>query len=93
MHVIESLTESGHQIIEISFAQMHHFAGNILALESNDGRPLLALSQTAFTSLTNDQKDKIEQHNTLVPLAINTIETIGGGSARCMIAEIFLHSR
>tara|TARA_B110000027_G_scaffold107012_1_gene113801 strand:- start:307 stop:1128 length:822 start_codon:yes stop_codon:yes gene_type:complete len=60
MHVIKSLTESGHQIIEISFAQMYHFAGNMLALESNDGRPLLALSQSAFTSLTNDQKDKIE---------------------------------
>ena len=93
MHVIKSLTESGHQIIEISFEQIYHFAENMLALESNDGRPLLALSQSAFTSLTNDQKDKIEQHNTLVPLAINTIETIGGGSARCMIAELFLHSR
>ena len=90
--VSESLTESGHQIIDISFEQMYHFIGNILALESNDGRSLLVLSQSAFISLTNDQKDKIEQHNALVPLAINTIETIGGESVRCMIAEIFLHS-
>ena len=82
----ESLTESGHQIIDISFEQMYHFVLNMLVLESNDGRSLLVLSQSAFTSLTSDHKDKIEQHNTLVPLAINTIETIGGGSARGMIA-------
>ena len=90
--VSQSLTESGHQIIDISFEQMYHFVGNMLVLESNDGRSLLVLSQSAFTSLTSDHKDKIEQHNTLVPPAINTTETIGGGSARCMIAEIFLHS-
>ena len=83
--VSQSLTESGHQIIDISFEQMFRFAENILALESNDGRSLLALSQSAFTSLTDDQKEKIEPHSILVTLAINTIETMGGGSALCMI--------
>ena len=65
---------------------MCRFVGNILALESNDGRSLLALSQSRLSSLTGYQKGKTEQHNTLIPLAINTIETIGGGSVRCMIA-------
>jgi len=79
--VSQSLTESGHQIIDISFKQIYRFAENMLALESNDGRSLLALSQNAFTSLTDDKKEKIEPHSTLVTLAINNIETMGGGSA------------
>tara|TARA_B110000977_G_C10601291_1_gene308338 strand:- start:268 stop:462 length:195 start_codon:yes stop_codon:yes gene_type:complete len=62
------------------------FCGEYVVIESNDGRSLLALSQSGFSSLTSDQKEKTAQHNTLIPLAINTIETIGGGSARCMIA-------
>ena len=90
--VSESLTDSGHQIIDISFEQMSCFAGNMSALESNDGRSLLVLPQSEFTSLKNDQKKKIEQQNTSIPLAINTIETISGGSRHCMIAEIFLDS-
>ena len=88
--VSQTLSQTGHDIIDISFEQMNRFAGNMLALKSNTGKDLLAMSQSAFDSLTADQKFIIEQYCEVVPLSISTIETIGGGSARCMIAEIFL---
>ncbi len=91
--VVESLEISGHEIIDISFDQMNHFAGNMLGLKSKEGRNLLALSQSAYDSLTYDQKAVIEKCSEFVPLPINIIETIGGGSARCMIAEIFLPTK
>lgn len=69
---------------------MKQFAGNMLVLKTNQNKSILALSQTAFHSLTDYQKEIISQYVELVPLFIETIEAIGGGSARCMIAEIFL---
>jgi hypothetical protein len=62
----------------------------MLALKTNTGNDLLALSQTAYDSLTTNQQSAIEEFCELVPLSIPTIEAIGGGSVRCMIAEIFL---
>jgi hypothetical protein len=88
--VSQTLLQTGHKIISISFEQMNSFAGNMLALKNNTGKDLLAMSQSAFDSLTADQKCMIEQYSEIVPLSIPTIESIGGGSARCMIAEIFL---
>ncbi len=88
--VSQTLSQTGHEVISISFEQMNSFAGNMLALKSNTGKDLLAMSQSAFDSLTADQKIIIEKYCETVPLSIPTIETIGGGSARCMIAEIFL---
>ena len=89
-NVVEMLTGTGNQIIDISFEQMVSFAGNMLAIRSNDGKELLVMSQTSYDSLTKNQRETLEKYCELVPLSINTIETIGGGSARCMIAEIFL---
>jgi hypothetical protein len=88
--VSQSLWQTGHDIIDISFGQMNHFAGNMLALKSNTNQDLLAMSKSAFDSLTVNQKLTIEKYCEIVPLSIPTIEAIGGGSARCMIAEIFL---
>jgi hypothetical protein len=88
--VIDSLKNTGHQIIDITFEQMKCFAGNMLELKTNNNRNILVLSQSAFESLTCLQKNEIEKYCQFVPLKINTIETIGGGSVRCMIAEIFL---
>lgn len=88
--VFKSLIETGHQVIDITFEQMNNFAGNMLAIQTNDNKSILALSQSSFDSLTAIQKKEIEKYSELVPLSIKTIETIGGGSARCMIAEIFL---
>jgi hypothetical protein len=88
--VLLSFKNTGHEIIDISFSQMNNFAGNMLALQTNTGKRLIALSQTAYNCLMAEQKDTIEKYYELLPLAIPTIETIGGGSVRCMIAEIFL---
>lgn len=87
--VSESLTKTGHEIIDISFEQMNHFAGNMLALKTNANKSILALSQSSFDILTSEQIATIEKYSELLPLAVHTIETIGGGSARCMIAEVF----
>ncbi|MBI4929486.1 MAG: amidinotransferase [Bacteroidetes bacterium] len=87
--VTQSLTKTGRQLIDISFEQMNNFAGNLLEIQTNGNKNIVALSQTAFDSLKSEQKSEIEKFCELVPLSIKTIETIGGGSARCMIAEIF----
>ena len=84
------LTETNHQIIDITFDQMNHFAGNMLAILNNDNKNILVLSQSSFDSLTVNQKKEIEKYCEFVPLSIVTIEKVSGGSARCMIAEIFL---
>lgn len=91
--VTDSLQSTGHEIIDISFEQMNRFAGNMLTLQAQDGRTLLALSESAFDSLTSAHRSIIRKYCETVPLPIPTIETIGGGSARCMIAEIFLKRR
>jgi len=88
--VLDSLSNTAHDIIEISKQQMNSFAGNMLAVLNNKSEQLLVLSQTAFNSLSQQQKEKLGQYATLIPIPIPTIETIGGGSARCMMAEIFL---
>jgi hypothetical protein len=88
--VINSLVLTGHEIIDISFEQMNHFAGNMLALHTKENREILVLSQSAYESLSQSQKNIIEKYSEATPMNITTIETIGGGSARCMIAEVFL---
>lgn len=85
VEVVEKL-KNGHEIVDITFEQMNRFAGNMLALGDN----LLTMSQRAFDSLTSHQRQRLENYCELVPLKIDTIETVGGGSARCMIAEVFL---
>lgn len=84
------LSQTGHQIIDITFEQMNNFVGNMLVIRTNDNKSILALAQSSFDSLTTIQKKELKKYCKLVPLSTNTIETIGGGSARCMIAEVFL---
>jgi hypothetical protein len=91
--VITSLKQSKKEIIEISFEQMNQFAGNMLEVLNTAGKTLIVMSQTAFDSLTDHQKDKLEKCGKLVYADISTIETNGGGSARCMIAEIHLERK
>lgn len=89
--VCDYLLQSGKEIIDITEAQMHQFAGNMLQV-GGLGQPYLVMSQTAFSSLTADQIAKIEQFNPILPVKIDHIEKLGGGSARCMMAEVFLPS-
>ncbi|HEX8424676.1 citrulline utilization hydrolase CtlX [Hymenobacter sp.] len=88
--VVASFSLTGHEIVAISLAQIAHFAGNMLALQSTEGTSLLAMSQSAFDALTPAQRTTLSRYCELLPLPIPTIETIGGGSVRCMLAEVFL---
>ena len=85
--VIDSLHTSGKEIVNISFDQMRQFAGNMLELRNSEGKKILVMSATAKHSLTSEQLSILEQDALIVAPDIHTIETAGGGSARCMIAE------
>ena len=89
-NVIEILESTEKEIIEISLEQMMAFAGNMLQVKNNEGKTFLVMSEQAFKSLDSDQIEQIEQYTTPLPVPIYTIEKYGGGSARCMMAEIFL---
>ncbi len=81
---------TGKEVIEISFAQMMAFAGNMLQVKGQSPRGLLVMSQQAFRSLRPEQISRLEAHTDLLPVPLYTIEQYGGGSARCMMAEVFL---
>lgn len=81
---------SGHALVDLSFDQMHSFAGNMLELATVTGGHVVAMSETARRSLTAAQLRILEASATIVSVAIPTIETLGGGSVRCMIAELHL---
>lgn len=88
--LIRSLKSTGKEIIEISTHQMSCFAGNLIQLISRQGEKLLVLSRRAFDSLNHEQKVSLEKHGRMVTPSLQMIEDCGGGSARCMIAEIHL---
>ncbi len=88
--VVKALEEGGLEIVDINFDQMNRFAGNMLAVSGTNGKTFLVLSQSAFDALRQEQIAVLEKYCELLPIPIPTIETIGGGSARCIMAEIFL---
>jgi hypothetical protein len=88
--VVKHLRNDGKEIISITEKQMHHFAGNMLQLQGNDGQVYLIMSEAAYKVLTPNQVTTIEKHCPIISSSLETIETCGGGSARCMIAEVFL---
>jgi len=88
--VVDSLVIAGKDIISISEEQMLCFAGNMLQVENRDGKHYLVLSKSAFDSLTENQIHQLSVYNELIVVEIPTIEKVGGGGARCMMAEIFL---
>ena len=90
-NVSKHLKEDGKTIIEISEAQMHQFAGNMLQVIGNDNQRLLVMSSSAYKSFSPAQLSMLEKFNDkIIHSPLDTIETCGGGSARCMMAEIFL---
>jgi hypothetical protein len=86
----QKFKETGKEIVEISLEQMNAFAGNMLQVRNDRDQTLLVLSEQAFQSLKPAQIQTLERHTQLLHSAIDTIETYGGGSARCMMAEVFL---
>lgn len=81
------------EIIDISYDQMMKFAGNMLQVRNASNETFLVMSEQAYQSLRPDQIRQIERHTHILSSPIDTIETYGGGSARCMMAEIFLEER
>lgn len=88
--VQEIIKSTDKELIEISEDQLQQFAGNMLQVQNDAGRQFLVMSETAYKSLTQDQIQKIEHYCEIIYADLNTIETNGGGSARCMLAEVFL---
>ena len=89
-NLLKHLHEDGKKVIEISEDQVNNFAGNMLQLKGTDDQSFLVMSQSAFDSLRPAQVQLLEAHATIIASSLDTIETCGGGSARCMMAEVFL---
>jgi hypothetical protein len=88
--VLTTLRRSFAEIIEISLEQVEqHFCGNILAVQNELGQRLIVMSRRAFHGFTAAQRERLSHRGEIVACDIATIEAIGGGSARCMMAEIF----
>ncbi|GAB4114172.1 MAG: arginine deiminase-related protein [Thermoflexibacter sp.] len=89
-NVIFTIHQTGKEIVPISLAQMNQFAGNMLELHNAQGESLLVMSEQAYKSLNQKQIEQIQQYSKIVYAPLYTIETNGGGSARCMLAEVHL---
>ena len=89
VNVVNAIVNSGKEIVEISENQMQQFAGNMLQIQNAEGKKFLVMSQSAYQSLTEEQISTIEKYSEIIYSDLETIETNGGGSARCMLAEVF----
>lgn len=89
-NVLENLRQDGKEIILISEAQVNHFAGNMLEVLGDNNQHYLVMSEQARQSLSTKQIEQLEKHAVILSANLETIETCGGGSARCMMAEVFL---
>lgn len=88
--VMDNLKEDGKELILITEKQMHHFAGNMLEVSNTKGDKFVVMSTQAYQSLNKGQIGTLEKYAQIIHSDLTTIETNGGGSARCMIAEVFL---
>ncbi|WP_417950798.1 citrulline utilization hydrolase CtlX [Flagellimonas meishanensis] len=89
-NVVDHIKKDGREIIEITEAQMYHFAGNMLQVIGANDQRFMVMSSAAYNSLREDQIQAIKRHCEIIHSPLDTIETCGGGSARCMMAEVFL---
>lgn len=89
-NVIEAIEKTGKEIIDINYEQLKHFAGNMLQIENTEGEKLLVMSTQAYRSLAVEQLETLSSYNRIIHSSLTIIETNGGGSARCMMAEIHL---
>lgn len=92
-NVVNAIVNSGKEIVEISENQMQQFAGNMLQVQNSEGKKFLVMSQSAYQSLNSEQISNIEKYSEIIYSDLETIETNGGGSARCMLAEVFLEKK
>ena len=89
-NLLKNLKEDGKQIIVITEEQVNNFAGNMLQVRGLDDEMFLVMSQAAYDSLTKQQIGQIHKHTQIISSSLDTIEACGGGSVRCMMAEVFL---
>ncbi len=89
-NVIKQLKEDGKEVISITEEQVTNFAGNMLQVLNNEGEKIMIMSNAAYQSLTTQQIRTIEKHCKILSSSLDIIEACGGGSARCMMAEVFL---
>ena len=89
-NVLKHLKSDGKEVINITEKQVSEFAGNMLQVRGEKEERFLVMSSSAYNSLTKEQLQKLEKHNQIIHSDLSTIETCGGGSARCMMAEVFL---
>jgi hypothetical protein len=85
----KKLASSGLEILEISFQQVEHFCGNAFEVMNDKDEHFLICSETAWNAFTAEQQELIKKYHTPLAIDIPTIETIGGGSARCMVAGVY----
>ena len=90
--VAESLLKNGKEIIEITAEQMNEFAGNMLQVCNRKGEMFVVMSSRAFQSLSPEQVGQLRSFNQVIHSPLTTIELNGGGSARCMMAEVYLQT-
>jgi hypothetical protein len=88
--VASSLLVSGHEIINISLQQMSQFAGNMMELRNDQDKSILVMSESAYGSLDQQQIQALGKYSELIYSPVHTIEKYGGGSVRCMLAEVLL---
>ena len=88
--LVDSFDQTNKEVIEISQDQLNHFAGNMLQVFDTNEKPHLIMSEQAYNSLKTEQVKSLEKYNPILPISIPTIEALGGGSTRCMMAEIYL---
>jgi hypothetical protein len=88
--LLDSFARTNKEVIEISQDQLNHFAGNMLQVFDITEKPHLIMSEQAYKSLHTAQLKSLEKYNPILPISIPTIEALGGGSTRCMMAEIYL---
>jgi len=89
-YMIEKLESSGKEIVYLTEDQKHNFAGNMLQLGNDEGQTFTVMSSAAFNSLEQAQLDQLKKYGGIIHSSLSTIEQLGGGSARCMMAEMFL---
>jgi hypothetical protein len=87
--VIRERLAANNELIEITLEQVHNFCGNCLMLKNSDGEKFIVMSSKAFNAFTEQQKNRMIRYATIIHSGLTTIETLGGGSARCMMAELF----
>jgi len=88
--VLDNLKQDGKEVILITENQVNNFAGNMLEVRGKDDKRYIIMSAAAHQVLTPKQIEQLEKHGEIVSSSLDTIEACGGGSARCMMAEIFL---